>query len=145
MFDKQGKTLLKVGNKNGDFNFYSLAGGSPESSDVDRIATLKREFIEEVNTTLLEPVYHLGYQLVDEENGIPPYAQVRMTAMINNIGEKKPDPDCGVTYRRILVEPLTAIHLLNWGEIGEKIIKQAMVVAKNKFGLSFSNIDRYYR
>lgn len=141
VFDNRGKTLLKVGNKNGDLNYYSLAGGTPELFDNDRISTLKREFIEEVNTTLLEPIHYLGYQLVDEENGIPPYAQVRMTAMINTIGEKKPDPDCGVTYNRILVEPLQAIHLLNWGDIGEKIIKKAMSVAKDKFGLTFFDVD----
>lgn len=114
VFNRQVKTLLKVGNKNGDLSLYSLACSSPEPFDVDRIATLKREFIEEVNTTLLEPICYLGYQLVDEENGIPLYAQVRMTAMIDNIGEKKTDPDCGVTYRKIIVETLVAIHSLNW-------------------------------
>lgn len=140
VFNKKGKILLKVGDKKGR-KVCSLAGGTPENFDKDRIATLRREYIEEVNTTLADPIYYLGYQLVDEENGKPPYAQVRMTAMIKNIGEKLPDPDNGLTYDRILVEPEKAIELLNWGDIGEAIIRKAVKIAKENFKVDFSNID----
>lgn len=140
VFNEQGKVLLKHGDKKGGKTF-SLAGGTPELFDINRVATLKREFIEELNTSLKDPVYYLGYQLVDEENGIEPYAQIRMTAMIETIGEKKPDPDCGVTYDRVLVEPEQAIKLLNWGDIGERIIHKAVSVAAEKFNIDFSVID----
>lgn len=138
VFNSECEILLKVGDKKGD-KLCFLAGGTPESFDKDRVATLKREYIEEMNTTLKDPVYYLGYQLVDEENGKPPYAQIRMTAMIDNVGEKKPDPDTGLTYDRIFAEPEKAIKLLNWGEIGERIIRKAVEIAKEKFGLDFSN------
>lgn len=136
VFNTEGKVLLKIENKNGK-KYYGLAGGTPEPFDKNRLETLKREYLEEVNTTLKEPIYYLGYQYVDEENGIVPYAQIRMTAMIDKIGIKKPDPDNGVIYDRVLVEPKKAIELLNWGDIGEKIITKAVKTAKEKFGLNF--------
>lgn len=144
VFNRQGEILLKVGDKKGR-NLCYLAGGTPESFDKDRVATLKREYIEEMNTTLKDPVYYLGYQLVDEENGKLPYAQIRMTAMIDTVGEKKPDPDTGLIYGRIFAEPEKAIKLLNWGEIGEKIIRKAVKIAKEKFELDFSNPNENVR
>lgn len=137
VFDENGNVLLKGESKKDGRIIYSLAGGTPEDFDKDRIATLRREYIEEVNTTLKGPIYYIGYQYVDEENGIAPYAQVRMTAMIDNIGESKPDPDNGKTYERILVPPQKAIELLNWGDIGPKLVRKAVEVAKEKFGLKF--------
>ena len=137
VFDENGNVLLKGESKKDGRIVYSLAGGTPEDFDKDRIATLRREYIEEVNTTLKDPIYYIGYQYVDEENGIAPYAQVRMTAMIDNIGESKPDPDNGKTYERILVPPQKAIELLNWGGIGQKLVRKAVEVAKKKFGLKF--------
>lgn len=135
-FSKGGKVILKAETKKSGKRVYSLAGGTPEDYDADRIATLRREYIEEINTTLLEPIIYLGYQLVDEENGVPPYAQIRMTAMIDEIGVKKPDPDNGEIYDRILANPDIAINYLNWGDIGEKIIKKATQIAKDKFNLT---------
>jgi len=58
LFMKDGRMLLRI-----EDGFHSLAGGKPESGE-DMIATLKREVIEEVNTTIYDPIY-LGYQLVD--------------------------------------------------------------------------------
>lgn len=137
VFNSQGEILLKVEMKNGR-KTYSLAGGTPEHFDKDRVDTLKREYIEEMNTTLKDPIYYLGYQLVDEENGKPPYAQIRMTAMIDSVGDKIPDIDTGLTYDRVFAEPGKAIELLSWGDIGEKIIKKAVEIAKQRFGLDFS-------
>ena len=137
VFDKKGNVLLKGETKKDGRVVYSLAGGTPEAFDKNRIAALRREYIEEVNTTLKGPIYYIGYQYVDEENGTTPYAQVRMTAMIDSIGELKPDPDNGMTYERILVSPQKAIELLNWGDIGPKLVRKAVEVAKEKFGLKF--------
>ena len=130
VFTKDGRMLMRI-----EDGRHSLAGGTPESYDKDKIETLKRELIEEVNTTIYEPVM-VGYQLVDEENGIPPYAQVRMTALIENIGEKKPDPATGKTYDRMLVPYYKGAELLGWGEIGAKQIESAFLVAKERFGFS---------
>lgn len=140
VFNESGKTLLKVGGKHG-MGSYSLAGGKPEVFDEGICSTLRREFIEEVNTTLKSPIIYLGYQLVDKEDGTKPYAQIRMAAMIDEIGERKPDPDCGITYGRVLVDPETAIKLLSWGEIGGKIIRKAKKIAQENFGINFQKID----
>lgn len=131
VFTRDGRMLLKI-----DDGFYGFGGGTPESYDKDRIDTLKREMIEEVNTTLLEPIELVGYQLVNEGNGIKPYAQVRMTAIIDTIGEAKPDPDGGKIYQRVLVSPSRAIELLNWGKSGLDQVSAAVRVAKEKLGIT---------
>lgn len=143
IFTKDGRTLLKVETKKDGRTYYSLAGGTPEDYDADRIATLRRELIEEVNVTIDNPIY-VGYQEVDEENGTDTYAQVRMTAMIDNIGPIKPDPDTNETYQRLLTSPNRAIELLNWGDIGKSIIQESLQIAKNNFGLdTFVDNEEY--
>ena len=57
---------------------------------------------------------------MNEEDGTPPYAQVRMAALIHKIGIKRPDPDNGKTYDRLLVPPDKAAFLLNWGDVGRQ-------------------------
>lgn len=132
IFTEDSRILLcKEGNK------YSLAGGKPEDEDTGIQGTLRRELIEEVNVKINTP-HMVGYQLVDEEDGSKPYAQVRMTALIKNIGEKKPDPATGRTYDRVLVPYYEAAELLNWGEVGVKQIESAVKIAQECFGLSYS-------
>ena len=75
--------------------------------------------IEEVNTTLKSEVVVVGHQIIENDGNRPPYAQLRMTALIDNIGEKLPDPDNGEIYDRVLVNPQKAIELLGWGEVGK--------------------------
>ena len=133
-FDIKGRVLLKVENKNGK-TVYSMFGGTPEDFDKDRIATLKREFVEEANTTLKEPIYLVGYQEIEGDGDRPTYAQLRMVALIDKIGQKQPDPDNGETYDRILVAPEKAIELLGWGEVGKKQIEQATKMLDEKFGI----------
>lgn len=131
VFTKDGRMLLKI-----DEGIYSFGGGTPESYDKDRIDTLKREMLEEVNTTLLEPIELVGYQLVNEGNDVKPYAQIRMTAVIDTIGEAKPDPDGGKIYKRVLVSPNRAIELLNWGQSGFNQVTAAVKIAKEKLGIT---------
>lgn len=130
-FTKDGRIMLKYEYVNGK-RVYSLPGGTPEVYDKDRVATLRREFVEEANTTLEDDVYLVGHQVVNIGDGTPPFAQVRMTALIKEIGEKLPDPDTGETFGRLLTTPERAIELLNYGKEGEKMIIQAMKVAKDK-------------
>ena len=113
VFDEQGRTMLKAENINNKM-YYGMIGGTPENFDKDRIDTLKREYLEEVNTTLKDPIYLVGYQIIEGDKDLPPYAQIRMVAMIDKIGEKKPDPDNGKTFDRILTSPEKAIQLLGW-------------------------------
>ena len=139
LFTKDGRILLRK--ESGHFSF---AGGKPETFDKDKIDTLRRECLEEINTTLTDQIQVVGYQLVNEGNGIPPYAQMRMVAVIDKIGEKKPDPDGGKIYDRLLTTPSNAIALLNWGEVGEKQILSALKIAKTEFGIKeFSTKEEY--
>ena len=140
MFDRLGRVMLRVIHKPEGGVRYSLAGGRPESFDSDIEATCRRELLEEVNTEIETPLY-IGYQLVDEDDGTPSYAQVRMAALIRNIGIKRPDPDNGRTYDRLLVPPEKAAFLLNWGDVGLHQIldaKQAIYTLYNITGPSDS-------
>ncbi len=142
LFTIDGRMLLRSGDGKGDKKF-SLAGGKPEKNDKNIIDTLKREAIEEVNTTINEPLI-VGYQEIDEEDGSDIYAQLRMVAIIDNIGEAKPDPDRGITYKRILVSPSRAIKLLDWGEVGKLQIEEATRIAKEQLGIiKFSEKEEY--
>ena len=134
LFTKDGRLLIRKEWHHGKANF-SLAGGTPETFDKDNIATLKRECVEEVNTTLKSNIQVIGYQLVNEGNGIKPYAQLRMAAMIDKIGPKQPDPDNGETYDRLLTTPERVIELLNWGEVGASQVRGAVKIAKEQFGI----------
>ena len=138
VFDQTGRTLLKT-EKIDNKVVYGMIGGTPESFDKDRIATLKREFLEEVNTTLKDPIYLVGYQIIEGDKDLPPYDQIRMVAMIDKIGEKQPDPDNGKIYDRILTTPEKAAKLLGWGESAEKPIMRAFEIAKEKFNLKLTN------
>ena len=142
LFSEDGRVLLKVEDKNGK-TVYSMAGGHPEAFDADMAATLVREVDEEINSTISEPVY-VGYQEVDEERGAPLYAQIRMTALIRELGAIRPDPDNGETYRRLLAPPDRAMVLLGWGSVAEEQISAAKVIAISKFGLEFTNEKEEY-
>jgi ADP-ribose pyrophosphatase YjhB (NUDIX family) len=142
IFSRDGRVLLKVEEKRGKKE-YSFAGGHPEIYDSGISETLRREVIEEVNITVCEPVF-VGYQEVDEENGTPLYAQVRMTALIDELGAIRPDIDNGKTYGRLLAPPMRAAELLGWGEVGFKQISAAMEIAVNTFKISeFSEKEEY--
>ena len=138
IFTMDGRILLKVERKKED-RVYSLAGGKPESYDKDMEETLRRELLEEINTTIKCPIL-VGYQLVDEGNTKEPYAQVRMAALIDNIGLKKIDSDNGKLYDRLLTTPSRAIELLDWGETGKQQIEAAYKIAKEKFNIKNSNL-----
>ena len=142
LFSKDGRMLLKVEDKNGR-SVYSMAGGHPETFDADMAATLAREVDEEINSSVFAPVY-VGYQEVDEENDAPLYAQVRMTALLSSVGESRPDPDNGETYKRLLAPPVRAKTLLGWGRIAEEQIDAAKRIAEREYGLKFENTKEEY-
>lgn len=129
VFDDYGRVLLRI-----EDNKYLLTGGTPEDYDKTIEDTLKREFIEEVNITLKD-IKMLGYQLVDEQNGTEPFAQIRMIAKIDKVGELRPDPDNGKTYERFLTTPDKAINYLNWGKVGEEQIKDAVKLFEENYTL----------
>lgn len=134
VFNADGLVLLKVENKK-DRRVYSFGGGTPENFDDSRETTLRREMMEELNTTLQSKLISVGYQEVNEENGKPPYAQMRMTALVDKVGAKQPDPDNGDTYDRLFTTPNQAIKLLGWGDVGKNQILEAVKLAQKHFGI----------
>lgn len=124
IFTQDGHLVLRV-----DGTKYSLAGGHPEVTDVDIEATLTRELDEEINVSVRD-MRVLGYQEVNEEDGTPLYAQLRLTGVVSDIRESRPDPDTGRTYRRLLVSPIRATYLLDWGKVGDLQVEAAVRVAR---------------
>jgi 8-oxo-dGTP pyrophosphatase MutT (NUDIX family) len=130
LFDLQGRVLLRV-----DGTKHSLPGGRPEPQEQSLETTLRRECIEEVNVSIDDPLY-LGYQRVDDLDGTPPYAQVRMVARIKAIGPLRPDPDTGRTYRRLLTSAANAGGLLSWGDLGHEQARAASRLAATALDLA---------
>lgn len=141
LFSIDGRILLIV-DKTKDA-MYSFAGGRPESEDNGIEDTLRREVFEEVNISISKPII-VGYQEVDEEDGSMPFAQVRMAAIIDKIGKKRPDIDNGKTYERLLVPAYKAIELLQWGDVGYEQIMAAKSIAENVFCITeISDTEEY--
>ena len=137
ILDRAGRVMLRAEKKTEGIK-YSLGGGRPEPYDAGIEDTCRRELLEEVNTEIEKPVY-IGYQLVDEENGNPQYAQIRMAAMIRRIGKKQPDPDNGKTYDRLMVSPERAAILLQWGNVGYEQIMRARDIVFMQYGIKESD------
>ena len=133
LFSIDGRIFL-MAEKLADRIKYSLPGGHPENIDKTLDETLRREVLEEVNISVKNPII-VGYQEVDEEDGSCLYAQVRMAALIDKVGDKIPDIANGKTYDRLLVSPSKAIELLNWGEVGYLQIMSAVEIAEAQFGV----------
>lgn len=126
VFNEDGNIFLRI-----DDGLYKLTGGKPELEDKSIEDTLKREFIEEANITL-KNIHLLGYQLVEEDNGVKSYAQVRMIAQIDKIFENRADLDNGKLYERVFKTPKETINLLNWGDVGKEQIEDAVKLAKKE-------------
>ena len=94
-----------------------------------------------MNVTVGERVIHVGYQRVEGDGERPPYAQVRMTAIIAGIGERRPYPDNGETYGRLLCSPDRAITLLGWGEVARRQILLAVDIAREELSVPLCKSD----
>ncbi|GAA2794403.1 NUDIX hydrolase [Saccharopolyspora taberi] len=127
LFASDGRVLIRV-----DGAKHSLPGGRPELGESTYADILRRETLEEVTSEITDPHY-LGYQCVDD--GVSPYAQVRMVASLARVHPPAPDPDNGRTYRRLLVHPDDAGDLLNWGTSGHMQATAAAEAAITVLGL----------
>ncbi len=117
VFSEDGRILTIL-----DEGVFKLIGGHPIDGESYE-ETLKREFLEEVNTTIRE-IHYLGYLKVEDENGT--YAQVRMIAKIDKIGDKKPDPDNGKLYTRVLSSQKNTKSHMDYGDGGNNMLEDAV-------------------
>ncbi len=92
---------------------WNLPGGTPEDTDADWQATVRREALEEADVTLRDLV-PLGFQLVSEDQQAS-IAQLRVVARVDEWLEQTPDPDNGIVYRRAWVPLAAAGQRLRWG------------------------------
>ena len=137
VFSDEGQILLRV-----EDNKYKLTGGKPESYDSNFEETLKREHLEELNIEI-EDIYYLGYLLVEEETK-EKYAQVRMIARVKSIGDIRPDPDNGKTYKRFMSSVKNVKSYLNYPDLaGNQLIEDAIHLAKETYQINFSD-DEYF-
>lgn len=134
LFTDDGRIMLRVPKENG-IKVFTLAGGKTESFDKGMEDTLRRELLEEVNTSIETPIL-VGYQTYHDGNGELPLAQARMVAKIDKIGKAQPDPDSGEIYERFLTTPQKAIERLNWGEPGRAMMEEAVRIATEKLNLN---------
>jgi 8-oxo-dGTP diphosphatase len=105
---------------------WTLPGGSREKGE-NIEQTLRREVKEETNMEVLQwkPV---GIQTVFED-GIEPYLQLRTACLVRPYGPFVSDPDGDVTEVK-LVDPDNYREYLDWGEIGETIVRRAIDIFK---------------
>jgi hypothetical protein len=76
----------------------------------------------------------LGYQEV-RRPGRAPYAQVRMTGIIEEFAPRAPGPDGGRVYRRLMTSLEAAPGVLGWGEPAVLQAKAAARVARSRWSL----------
>jgi 8-oxo-dGTP diphosphatase len=121
-----GRVLIQDGT-------WNLPGGTPEAWDVDLTATVVREAFEE-NQVCVGATAYLGYQEV-RRPGRSPYAQVRMTGIIDEFAPRAPDPDGGRVYRRLMTSLEEAPGVLGWGEPAVLQARAAAQVARTQWRL----------
>lgn len=108
-----------------------LPGGTREIGESIE-ETLKREIREETNMEVLEwkPI---GVQTVFElDNKVEPYYQLRVACRVHPFGPFLSDPDGGILENK-LINPKDYKKYFDWGEIGDEIIKKAVLL--NNSGL----------
>ncbi len=113
-----------VQDDDGVFNF---------TSDEDLCATLAREAAEE-NQVRIDDAVYLGFQEVHRP-GRAPYAQVRMVGRIAGFDPRRPDPDGGRIYRRLMCPLHEAPRVLGWGDPAVAQANAAAHVAAERWGM----------
>lgn len=113
---------------------WGLPGGTPEGKETP-LQTLERELMEEVDI-IVDTVELLGVQKVefpknpDKSEGKIFY-QARYLCQIKELLPQTPDPDTGLIYERQSI-PLSELNQhLNWGPVGDAIVKQAIEVSQH--------------
>lgn len=121
-----------------DAGVFNLPGGTPEPWDTGMAATLAREAMEESQVRIDDSVY-LGFQEV-QRPGRAPYAQVRMAGRISGFEDRRPDPDGGRVYRRLLCPLADAADVLGWGDPAVAQARAAGRVAADRWSITIDTV-----
>jgi len=111
---------------------FNLPGGSPEPGDAGLVATVVREAMEESQVTVTDVVY-LGYEQVQRAGR--PKALVRTVGRIAEFRPRRPDPDGGRLFRRLMTSLAEAPSLLAWGQSGVAQAQAAARIAEGWWGV----------
>jgi 8-oxo-dGTP pyrophosphatase MutT (NUDIX family) len=103
---------------------WQVPGGTVEKGETFE-ETLRREIIEEANTTI-KNIHYLGAQSVENDKNDEIIYQLRFAAMIDELREREPDPDKGIILERKFINPLTYNKLADWGHIGDELVRFSM-------------------
>lgn len=125
LFDGHGRVLVQQ-----TPDGWNLPGGTPEPVDLDPVATLRREVMEESQVEIDSPVY-LGHE-VTSRHGVA-CALVRMTGRVKRFHPRKPDPDGGLLLGRWLMPTEQAAGLLDWGRAGAEQATAAAAAARRQW------------
>ncbi|WP_439681581.1 NUDIX hydrolase [Embleya sp. MST-111070] len=131
LFADDGRVLLVA-----DQGLLALPGGGTEDSDADALVTLTREAHEEAGAALGASAY-IGY-LYDHDalvHGGEPVARARYAARLARLAPSRPDPATDREWRRLLVDPATAVDLLGWGRDGLREARSAQRRAHELLGV----------
>lgn len=125
--------VIVYGEGGDDGKNWGLVGGHVEKGESFEV-TLKREVQEEANmeVTYCQPV---GVQKVISPDGKAIY-QLRYLALVKPIGKFEKDP-AGSVSKIKMINPKNYKKYINWGQIGDSIIKRAIELKNQKFRLSF--------
>lgn len=107
----------------GDKNTWGLVGGSIEKRETFE-QTLKREIKEESNMKVID-FLPIGYQKVIDTRDDSFIYQLRYVCTAKPYGPFISDPAGAITEVK-LIGPKDYKQYFDWGEIGERIVKQAL-------------------
>ncbi|WP_157868485.1 hypothetical protein [Streptomyces caatingaensis] len=139
-FDDAGRVLLR------ELPGRSELPGVEPRPDADNAETaLVQGCLELCRVSISEPFY-LGYQRVDENNGTPPYAELKMVAHVTAFHPLNSITGIHPAYRRVL-SPVSAVPaILHWGVEGLLQTAAAAIAAMDILRLDLSgNHDEAYR
>ncbi|GGP40424.1 hypothetical protein GCM10010214_12270 [Streptomyces abikoensis] len=139
-FDDYGRVLLREMRDRCE-----LPGCAPDPAVDDVHKTLMRGCQEQWRISITEPIY-LGYQRVDESNGTPPYAELRMAAHVTAFHPLDANTSANPRYQRLLSPISNVPAVLHWGVEGLLQATAAAIAAMDLLQLDLSgNHDEVYR
>ena len=101
-------------------------GGREEGETIDEALT--REVREETNMRI-KARHIIGYQEIFEPEKV--VAQTRSLCIVEPIGPFIADPDEGEITEIKLIDPADLKKYIDWGKVGEHILKRAMEMKDN--------------
>lgn len=118
----QGKIVLGYRGKKAT---WGIIGGTIETGETFEQA-LAREITEESNMKLIKSL-PIGYQTVTNSATGEKLVQLRYACLVESLGPFISDPAGSIT-KIMLVEPADYKKYMDWGEIGDRIIKRGVEI-----------------